>query len=113
MSGGGPTVVQGAQSGGEDVPGWAVRLEAKLDVALAQHGARLDEHTRDLSEIATRIDKIEDRPTVTPDAILDHESRLRAVERARTVSPAQLGGALLATLGTVAALSPLVERFYS
>ena len=50
-------------------PTWAIRLEAKVDVALAQHGARLDNHTADLADHETRIREVEQRKTVSPTAL--------------------------------------------
>lgn len=54
------------------------RMEAKMDVALAQHGAKISAHG---------------------DALDDHEERLRVVESRKTVSP----GALWATVGSAVA----------
>jgi hypothetical protein len=45
------------------------RMEAKVDVALAQHGARLDNVETDMT---------------------DHEARLRTLEAKQTVSPGKL-----------------------
>lgn len=89
------------------------RFEAKLDVALAQHGAKLEQHGQQIGEALTRISRIEDRPIATPEAILDHESRLRAVEKQPTVSPKQLGATVLAVLGALGALAPFLDRFYA
>jgi hypothetical protein len=68
------------------------RLEGKVDVALAQHGAKLDSHAAE---------------------ILDHETRLRAVEQKPTVSPATLWTVVLGAGGLLATAAPLVERIYS
>ena len=64
-------------------PTWAIRLEAKVDVALAHQGARLDTHSADIA---------------------DHEMRIREVEQRRTVSPWQLWLAVTGGVGTLAAL---------
>lgn len=74
------------------VPVMFARLEAKLDVALAQQGAAIDDHDK---------------------AIDDHETRLRLVEARPTVSPRALWSAVAGAAGLFAALSPLLERLYS
>jgi hypothetical protein len=94
----------------ERAPGWAIRLEAKLDVALAQHGARLDEHAKDIREIATRIERIEDRPIATPEGMLDHESRLRAIEGTNYITGKALAAALLTTLSVAVAVLTILDR---
>jgi hypothetical protein len=97
--------------GDEDrAPGWAIRLEAKLDVALAQHGARLDEQAKDLVEISTRLDRIEDRPVATPEGMLDHESRLRTIEGTNYITGKALAAALLTTLSIAIALLAIFDR---
>jgi hypothetical protein len=72
------------------VPSWAIRLEAKVDVALTQHAGRLDTHAADLA---------------------DHEARLRQVEQRKTVSPWQLWLAITGGVGTLAALVGLVGPY--
>lgn len=64
------------------------RLEAKVDVALAQHGADLSALSRDRD---------------------DHEKRLRAIEERRTVSP----GGLWAAIGGGAALVLTVVNLWN
>lgn len=71
------------------MPAWAIRLEAKVDVALTQHAARLDTHA---AEIA------------------DHEARLREVESRRTVSPAGLWAAVLGGVSGAAALVGVITN---
>jgi hypothetical protein len=83
-----PVSVQVNPAVTDSSPSWAIRLEAKVDVALAQHGARLDNHTADLA---------------------DHEARLREVEQRKTVSPWQLWLAVTGGVGTLAALAGLVS----
>lgn len=94
----------------EQPPGWAIRLEAKLDVAIAQHGARLDEHQRDLTEFRTRLDKIEDRPMVTPEGLLDHEERLRKIESASYVTVKGFAASMLTVLSIAVALLSVLDR---
>lgn len=70
-----------------DVPAWAVRLEAKVDVALTQHATRLDNHAADIA---------------------DHETRIRAQEQRRTVSPQALWGAVVSAVTVASALFAMV-----
>ena len=71
------------------VPVWAVRLEAKVDVILAQHEARIDNHAAELD---------------------DHERRIREVEQRKTVSPAALWGAVVGGVGAAAALVGMIAQ---
>lgn len=73
----------------EEMPVWAVRLEAKVDVALARQGDRLDRHG---------------------DAIDDHETRLRAIETKPVVTPNGLIGALLATVTLLGGFVAFFDR---
>lgn len=66
------------------------RMEAKVDVALAQHGAKIDGLTTETQ---------------------DHEVRLRAIEARRTITPAELWAVVLGALGAFVAISTLYERF--
>ena len=86
-----------------------IRLEAKLDVALAQHGAKLETHGQELVDHETRIRAVEGRPVVPA----DHEARLQAIEKQPTVTPAKLWAVVLGAGGLLAALSPLIDRIYS
>jgi len=102
--------------GGDDdeprAPGWAVRLEAKVDVALAVHRADLDSHSRRLTDVETAVRRLADDPRVAPETITDHETRLREQEKKSTVSPRTLAATLAGVLGAVGALSPFLERLY-
>lgn len=66
------------------------RLEGKVDVALAQHGADIAVHGRE---------------------IRDHEDRLRALENTPTVSPRTLWTVVASAAGLVLAAMPVIERF--
>lgn len=68
------------------------RLEGKVDVALAQHGADLAVHGRELS---------------------DHETRLRALENTPTVSPRALWTTVASAAGLAIAAAPLVQQILS
>jgi hypothetical protein len=68
----------------EGMPAWAIRLEAKLDLATSQQAQRLDNHGETLTDHENRVRGLErDMPH-------DAHARLRAVEERKTVSPAQL-----------------------
>lgn len=76
----------------EGMPAWAIRLEAKLDLATQQQAQRLDNHGETLNDHEGRIRGIErDMPH-------DAHNRLRHVEERKTVSPAQLYGATASAL---------------
>ncbi|WP_050053376.1 hypothetical protein [Pseudarthrobacter siccitolerans] len=65
------------------------RLEGKVDVALAQHGADLALHGREIK---------------------DHETRLRVLENTPTVSPRTLWTVVASAAGLVLAAVPIIER---
>lgn len=88
------------------------RLEAKLDVALAQHGAKIEQHGQEISELRTLYRKMEDRPIAQPEGLLDHEERIREIEKRPTVSPRQLWTTFATAAGLVIAFVPLLDRLY-
>lgn len=102
-----------AETGDVDLRIVMARVEAKIDVSIAQHGAKLEQHGQQIGELVARVERIEDRPVATPEAILDHEARIRTVERTPTVSPRQLGATVVAVLASLGALSPFLDRFYT
>ena len=65
----------------EAMPGWAVRLETKVDIVLSQHGSRLD----------------------------DHEVRIRGQEARRYVSPAQLWTGIVASIAGASGIASLIN----
>ena len=67
------------------------RMEAKVDVALAQHGADI-------------------RVAIAQGA--DHETRIRAIELTPTVSPRVLWASVVSGAGLVLAALPLVQTIY-
>lgn len=98
------------------------RLEAKVDVALAQHGAKIEQHGSELGELRQRVARIEDRPIASVDGLLDHEHRIRKVEQAE-VAPAQhehrdavtvrqMLASLAGAAAVVAAAVPFLDRLY-
>lgn len=84
------------------------RLEAKLDVALAQHGAKLDQHGSDIADHETRIRGVEARPI----APTDHETRLRTVESRPVITWRALMTAIGVCAAAIAALTPFVAKLY-
>lgn len=82
-----------------DMPAWAIRLEAKVDLVVAQQTARLDSHAEDLKDHENRLRSLEGSQ---PE---DAKHRLRAVEERKTVAPAQLWTAVVTGLGSVGAAS--------
>lgn len=65
------------------------RLEGKVDVALAQHGADLAVHGRELK---------------------DHEDRLRRLELTPTVTPRTLWTVVVSAAGLMIAATPLIQQ---
>lgn len=64
------------------------RMEAKLDVAIAQHSARLDEHGRRIAENSAAVAALELRTGVLENARSADEAREQATAAAR---PAPIG----------------------
>jgi len=75
------------------------RVEGKLDVVAAQHGAQLTEHTRRIDDQERRSDGLDDR--------------VRALEIRPTVSPRQMLGAAVGVAAIVGVVSPFLDRLYS
>ncbi|SCL32975.1 hypothetical protein GA0070616_4603 [Micromonospora nigra] len=73
------------------------RLEGKVDVVTAQHGAQLDEHARRLNDVELRLRAEEARPATAPEV----DTRLRAVESRPVVTPRAVWAAV-GTVGTLA-----------
>ena len=82
------------------------RMEAKVDVALAQHGADIKSQGRDLEDHEARIRLLEARP-VSGD---DHEARLRKLEGTPTVSPRTLWTTVASIGGLALAAVPFLDR---
>lgn len=82
---------------------WFARVEAKLDVALAQHGAKLDEHSRRIADVEQIQRRAEERPTANPVDVADHEARLRVVEQRPAVSPRAMWAGAATIAGIVGA----------
>jgi len=103
----------GDRNVGTEIQVMFARLEAKLDVALAQHGAKIEQHGQEISELRTLLRKMEDRPVAQPEGLLDHEQRLRVMEGRPFVSPRQLWATFASAAGIAIATMPLIDRIYS
>ena len=86
------------------------RMEAKLDVALAQHGAKLEQHGSEIGSLREDL----------KEAIARHDAdnnvmdiRVRAVEATPTVTPRTLGAVVVGAAGVLGALYPLLDRIYN
>lgn len=88
----------------EAMPSWAIRLEGKVDLVVAQQAQRLDDHGEDLKDHENRLRGIErDMPH-------DAHARLRAVEERKTVSPLQLWTVSASAVTAAAALIALLTK---
>lgn len=94
----------------EEVPAWAIRLEAKLDVALAQHAGRIDNHDREIEALrtlhATSVAKCEEKT----DGL---DSRLDVIERTPAVTPKGLAVTLSGVIAALGVVAPFLDRIYS
>lgn len=87
----------------EEVPGWAIRLEAKVDVALTRHGAALETLARDIVTVRAEGDR--------RDTQIEHlDKRLDQVERTPVVTPKGLAATVVTTVTGVAAFIALIDR---
>ena len=75
------------------------RMEAKLDVALAQHGAKLEQHGSDI--------------TILREDGKERDIRLLNLERTPTVTPRALAGTAFAIIAAVGTITPLLDRLYN
>lgn len=67
------------------------RLEAKVDVALAQHGADIQNHKTQIN---------------------DHEARIRVIEARSTVSPRVLWTVVSSGVALILAAGPVIARLF-
>lgn len=88
------------------------RLEAKIDVALAQQRAKIDAHDSDLVDHEARIRAVEGRPSPAQE-LRDHEARLRAVEARPSVAPKALWLTVSSALGLALASYPFLDRLFN
>lgn len=86
----------------ENMPAWAIRLEGKVDLVVAQQTQRLNNHETEIADHETRLRGIErDMPH-------DAHARLRAVEERKAVSPIQLWTAVCTGCGALASLTAVL-----
>lgn len=85
-----------------DMPAWAIRLEGKVDLVVAQQTARLDNHESDIKDHENRVRAVEAK---LPE---DAKHRLREVEARKTVSPAQLWTAVVSGAGALSSITAVI-----
>ncbi|MGZ0151866.1 hypothetical protein ACXJJ3_32740 [Kribbella sp. WER1] len=104
-----PESDSGLGSDGAEIRVMLARFEAKLDVALAQHSAKLDQHDRELRDLRELR-----KEAVTKLEAEDEKlaARVTALEQRPSVAPKALWGAFVSAVGVIAALSPLLARLY-
>ena len=85
----------------EDAPGWAIRLEAKLDIAIAQHGQEMASLHREVDQI--KSDRERDTAARVK-AEEDLDARVGVIERAPYVTPKGLFTAIGSTIAGLAGL---------
>jgi hypothetical protein len=86
------------------------RMEAKLDVALAQHGAKLEQHG---AAIETLREEHKDNVIKHDVDVSKLDVRIRTIENTPTVSPKALGAVVVGGAGVLGALFPFLDRLYS
>lgn len=102
-----PDPITVAVTADPDMPAWAIRLEGKVDLVVAQQATRLDNHGGKIDDHEVRLRGLErDMPH-------DAHDRLRAVEERKTISPMQLwtvcGTGVTLLVGLSAALNVLIK----
>lgn len=80
----------------DDVPNWAVRLEAKIDVALANH-------SNELSNTNRRVSNVED----ANDAL---STRVTTLENSNFVTTKGLAATILGSITAVGGFIALLDR---
>lgn len=90
----------------EDAPGWAIRLEAKLDIAIAQHGQAIESLSREVADLRRERERDVERLDKA-DAAAD--ARIDAHDRANYVTAKGLFAALAGTIAGLAGLAALIN----
>lgn len=86
------------------------RFEAKLDVALAQHGAKLDAHDREIANLREERKEI----VANVKAELDeHGRRILSLERTPNVTPKSLMVAMGSTVAILGGFVTFLDRLYA
>lgn len=86
-----------------DMPAWAIRLEGKVDLVVAQQAQRLDNHESDLKDHEVRLRGLE---ATQPESARE---RIRSLEERKTVSPAQLWTAIASGLTAIGGASAAIS----
>lgn len=94
-----PPLTGNGNSVDAEVPGWAIRLEAKIDVALAQHSANIESVDRDVKNVQADVKAI--------------DTRVDVLERSNFVTSKGLAAALITTLTGVGGFIAVVDRLMS
>lgn len=81
-----------------DVPGWAIRLEAKIDVALAHHSAELTNLDKEVEVVKTDVKAI--------------DARVDTIERSNYITPKGLFAAIAGSLSGTAAFIAVLDRLF-
>lgn len=102
-----PTVVVNSSQDNSSMPGWAIRLEGKVDAYATTQGERISRHQEVLDDHETRLRSQE---ASMPE---NAKERLREIENRPTVSPRVLWTTIASAVAAFAALSPLLERLYT
>ena len=90
----------------EDAPGWAIRLEAKLDIAIAQHGQAIESLSREVSGLRRDAERKGEKLEATD---VDLDKRVDALERSNFVTPKGLWAALGGTVGLLVGVATLIN----
>ena len=85
---------------------WFARLEAKLDVALAHQGAKLDDMER-------RVERLESAPSASEAEVREIKTRVRALELRPSVSWRQVLTTLGGTAALIVSVLAILDRLYA
>lgn len=92
-----------------DIPAWAIRLEAKVDVALAHHGSAIETVKRDLALMAADTDK---KITAVQTVVEKVDTRVDDLERANFITPKGLGLVVVSTVTGCVGFITLMDRLF-
>lgn len=80
----------------EDAPGWAIRLEAKLDIAIVSHGQAIESLNREISDLRRERERDVARAEKTFTAL---DERTDVLERSSFVTTKSMLAAISGTVG--------------
>ncbi len=84
---------------------WFARLEAKLDVALAHQGAKLD-------DVERRIERMEQAPCPHDEEVKELKQQVRVLEGRPSISWRQILSSLGGTAALIVASLTILDRLY-